>query len=45
MEFFCNKLSKEEEAEEEEEGRRRNGCGQFIPGRQLVVRNNKIKRL
>jgi hypothetical protein len=42
MEFFCNKLSKEEE---EEEGRRRNGCGQFIPGRQLVVRNNNIKRL
>jgi hypothetical protein len=42
MEFFCKKLSKEQE---EEEGRRRNGCGQFIPGRQLVVRNNKIKRL
>jgi hypothetical protein len=44
MEFLCNKISKHEE-EEEEEGRRRNGCGQFIPGRQLVVRNNKIKRL
>jgi hypothetical protein len=44
MEFFCNELSKEEE-QQQEEGRRRNGCGQFIPGRQLVVRNNKIKRL
>jgi hypothetical protein len=44
MEFFCNELSKEEE-QEQEEGRRRKGCGQFIPGRQLVVRNNKIKRL
>ncbi len=46
MEFFCNRLSKEEEEEEEEEvGRRRNGCGQSIHGRQLAVRNIKIKRL